>query len=508
MIRALFRRAGLGILPLIIGATILTACAPMIPPPVLTLPVKDQEVPVILAIGPIETTKITYEGAPLNRQMERVIQQMVRDTLLRTDRFKDVVILDLDSRSPAFNSEQVLTAARSQQADVLLTGEVKDFKATVPTFMAGSQYDVTIGLQTHLYQVHTGGLVWKKATKVTVAREGSIFKRRHSLETIVRSVAVPSATAGLLPSLVEYLQTDYAASLKAAGKVIVTAHPSEVFGGAELAKIDAELAPPPTTVSEKEYAYAVIIGVEEYRDLPKVDYAKRDAEMVKQYLIKALGYPEQNIVTLLNERVTRSQIEARLEKWLPKQVAGNSDAEVFVYYGGHGAPDPNTSQAFLVPYDGDPAFLETTAYPLHRLYTSLSELPAKSVTVVMDSCFSGAGGRSIIAKGARPMMISVENPVPAAQNMVVLSAAAGNQISSALPDKRHGLFTYYFLKGLQGEADANQDGAIEVGELYAYLKPQVETAARRMNAEQSPQLLPGADLLGERAKQTVIRLKR
>jgi len=126
----------------------------------------------------------------------------------------------------------------------------------------------------------------------------------------------------------------------------------------------------------------------------------------------------------------------------------------------------------------------------------------------MDSCFSGAGGRSVIARGTRPMLITVEDPLLASQNMVVWSAAAGNQISTAFPEKRHGLFTYYFLKGLQGEADANKDGAVDVAELYAYLKPQVETEARRMHAEQSPQLLPGADLLKERAKVRLVDLKR
>jgi uncharacterized caspase-like protein len=318
-------------------------------------------------------------------------------------------------------------------------------------------------------------------------------------------VAMPSLNAGLLPPLVEYIQTDYAALQRTPSKVQAS---SAVFGGAELARIDAELAPPATTVKPKDHAYAVVIGVEDYRDLPKVDYAKRDAVMVKTYLTRALGYREQNIVMLLNDRVTKSDLEARLEKWLPKQVGGNKDAEVFVYYGGHGAPDPATNQAFLVPYNGDPAYLETSAYPLARLYETLGKLPAKNITVVMDSCFSGAGGRSVIQKGARPMLIKVENPLMASHNMVVISAAAGNQISNALPEKRHGLFTYYFLKGLQGEADANKDGAVDVEELYAFMKPQVETAARRMNAEQSPQLLPGADLLGERAKLRLIELKR
>jgi len=64
------------------------------------------------------------------------------------------------------------------------------------------------------------------------------------------------------------------------------------------------------------------------------------------------------------------------------------------------------------------------------------------------------------------------------------------------------------LKGLQGEADSNKDGAVDVEELYAYLKPHVEIAARRMNTEQTPQLLPGTDLLKERAKLHLIDLTR
>ena len=251
----------------------------------------------------------------------------------------------------------------------------------------------------------------------------------------------------------------------------------------------------------------MIFGVERYRDLPQVDYATRDAEMVKKYLVKTLGYREQNIVMLLNDRVTRSQIEARLEKWLPKQINNDQNSEVFVYYGGHGAPDPETHQSFLVPYDGDPAFLETTAYGLKRLYQVLKELPAKQVTVVLDSCFSGAGGRSVIAKGARPMLITIDSPVVSSENLTVFTAAAGNQISSAYQEKRHGLFTYFFLKGLQGEADLNKDGAIRLRELDEYVRTQVQTVARRKNVDQIPQILPGLDVMGRRADRELVRLR-
>ena len=488
-------------LRIVLCAALAGACTPSIVPPFLTVPVKEQEVPIVLTIGPIHTGKLVYEGAPVGGSIESSIQRTLHDTLSRTNVFKDVVILNAPSQAgEKIDPEQILAAARSQHADLLLVGEVKEFHAeAAATFR--SEYSVLTRLQLQLYNVHTGGQEWKKTEKVTVAHQGS-------LQEIVLNVAVPSLSAGLLPPLIDHVQAEYLASLRGPRISAGAVEPFGVFGGAELAKIDAELAPPSGMTPPKDHAYAVIVGVEDYRDLPKVEYAKRDAEMVRRYLVKALGYREQNIVTILNDRVTKSQLEARLEKWLPKQIAESRDAEVFVYYGGHGAPDPNTNQAFLVPYDGDPAFLETTAYPLKRLYQVLGELPARQVMLVMDSCFSGAGGRSVIARGTRPMLITVEDPLLASQNMVVWSAAAGNQISTAFPEKRHGLFTYFFLKGLQGEADANKDGAVDVAELYAYLKPQVETEARRMHAEQSPQLLPGADLLKERAKVRLVDLKR
>jgi uncharacterized caspase-like protein len=158
----------------------------------------------------------------------------------------------------------------------------------------------------------------------------------------------------------------------------------------------------------------------------------------------------------------------------------------------HGPP----GDAYLVPYDGDPTFVDSTGYPLKRLYAALDKLPVRDVTVVLDSCFSGAGGRSVIAKGMRPMVISVENPVLASSKTVVLAASSGDQVSSTYEAKGHGLLTYYFLKGLQGEGDTNKDGVITMSELFEYVKPQVQKVARKQyNNEQTPQLLASPDLL-------------
>ncbi len=242
-------------------------------------------------------------------------------------------------------------------------------------------------------------------------------------------------------------------------------------------------------------AYAVVVGIEQYRQrLPKADFAANDAKVMADYLTKVMGYEEENVALLLNERAAKTDLEKYVEHWLPKRVEPGDS--VFIYFSGHGAPNPKTGDAYLVPYDGDPAFVDATGYPLKRLYEQVGKLPAKEVVVMLDSCFSGAGGRSVIAKGMRPMVLSVENPVLAGGKTVVLAASQGDQVSSTYDQKGHGLLTYYFLKGLQGEADKNKDGSIDLAEVFAYVKPQVERKARReFNNEQTPQLLGSPELL-------------
>ena len=255
-------------------------------------------------------------------------------------------------------------------------------------------------------------------------------------------------------------------------------------GAASSVAINSDVDKAAFSLPEKPDTYAIVVGIGQYLDLPEAQFAERDAEAVKTQLI-ALGFPSRNVVHLSGEKAGYKSIEKFVETWLPRNT--NENSRVFFYFSGHGAPDPQGGKAYLLPYDGDPNFLENTGYPLKRLYQKLEELKAKEVLVVLDSCFSGAGGRSLLAKGARPLVVSVDTAAQASGKLEVLAAASSDQITSTLEDQGHGTFTYYFLKGITGGA-RGPGGAVTVQGLYDYLTPKVQDAARRQNREQTPSL--------------------
>lgn len=256
-------------------------------------------------------------------------------------------------------------------------------------------------------------------------------------------------------------------------------------------KSDVDDIPAAKSKLNNNKSYAIVIGIERYRQkLPGADFATHDAQTVTDYLTKVLGYPEENVITLLNDRALKSDFEKYFEKWLVNNV--EKESTVFVYYSGHGAPDPRTGSAYLVPYDGDPSFIDQTGYSLKRMYEALGRLQTREIIVVLDSCFSGAGGKSVIAKGARPLVMNLEQDIKLSKNMTVMSASSGDQISSTYDEKGHGLFTYFMLKGIKNEDFVKQDGSLDINELHSYIKPQVERIARKQyNNEQTPQLIGG-----------------
>jgi hypothetical protein len=251
----------------------------------------------------------------------------------------------------------------------------------------------------------------------------------------------------------------------------------------------------PSTGIENKYGIAVIIGNREYksRDVPRVDFAISDARIVKEYVVKALGYREGNIIYL--ENATQAQLRATFgiesdHKGKLFSYLRPDKSDVFIYYSGHGAPDIKTKTGYFVPVDCDPSTVRFNGYSLKTFYDNLAKLPAKSITVVMDACFSGGSEKGMILKSASPVFIQVKNPLVTRENACVFTSSTGEEISSWYPAKKHGLFTYYFIKGLQGEADINNDGRITADELKGFLSEEVSYMARRLHMrEQNPQFM-------------------
>jgi len=249
--------------------------------------------------------------------------------------------------------------------------------------------------------------------------------------------------------------------------------------------------------SRRPSALGVIIGVEDYRYAPSVMFARHDAMVAHEYFVRALGIEESNIYLRTDRDATQGEFRKLFDPdhgWLAKRIKPEK-TEVFIYFVGHGAPDPRTRDAYLVPSDGDPNY-PATSFRLDELYRSLNRIPAKNVTLIIDACFSGQVGRGrqmeMLLAGARG--IGVESRfVEVGPHLIVLTAAHGNQVSSSYPEMSHGLFSYFVFKGLKGYADENGDDEITVRELYDYVREQVMERAGDLDREQTPEL-QGQDL--------------
>jgi hypothetical protein len=237
---------------------------------------------------------------------------------------------------------------------------------------------------------------------------------------------------------------------------------------------------------------AVIIGNGDYvhNDIPDVAVSINDAVTMRKYLVSTFGYREENIIFIKNG--TKTDFETLFgTKDVPEGKLYNyvkpNRSDVFVYYSGHGAPDPASRKAYFIPVDCDPSVnLKIGGYPLETFYLNLEKLPAKSVTVVIEACFSGDSQQGMLIKYASPMFIDVQYPMTG-EKCSVFTSASGDQISSWYPEARHSLFTYYFLRAIRGEADKDKNRRITVREIRDFIDENVPYMARRKyGREQTP----------------------
>ena len=230
----------------------------------------------------------------------------------------------------------------------------------------------------------------------------------------------------------------------------------------------------PVSASAGPRYYALIIGIAGYRNLSdsqQLMYSERDAESIYSVLISREGgsFRAQNVHKLIGAAATLSNLRNEMEIWLPT-VAGENDT-VLVYFAGHGFI--HAGRPYLAPYDIDPKDIAGTGYPMETLSEAVGvKIRARNKILLTDACHSGA-----IAPGAdsRTMSSSLLN---LSRSIFSLTAARDREQSFESPDwgGGHGIFTYYVVNGLKGEADENRDARITADELAEYVHRNVRDA--------------------------------
>lgn len=237
----------------------------------------------------------------------------------------------------------------------------------------------------------------------------------------------------------------------------------------------------PETKELDENTFAVVIANEAYNKEAGVPFAANDGKVFAEYCKKTLGLPDTNIKLLTNATLNDMKHEIA---WLKKIIeTRDGEAKIIFYYAGHGIPDEKNHHAYLLPVDGYGNDV-STGYSLESLYEELGAKESKSVLILLDACFSGSKREGDMLASARGIALKADRGEPQG-NMIVLSAAQGDETAYPYKKEGHGLFTYYLLKKIQ-----ETSGNITISELGDYVHNQVSKQSIVINSKpQTPTII-------------------
>ena len=250
---------------------------------------------------------------------------------------------------------------------------------------------------------------------------------------------------------------------------------------------------------------AVIIGNKSYSEGPgEVAFAHRDAEAFRRYVIDVLGYDPRYVRVLNDASFGDMRLElgtpghpGRLHSFVERRRLLSDDgaavSDVVVFYSGHGMPSLNLEEpgSYLLPVDADPHHPERDGYSVETLYEVVGALPARSVRVFLDACFTGVGGDGQQIVRGSPAAVS-RLPEEVSENTVAFTAAKAQQIAYWDDEAGHGMFTQHVLDALYGGGDKDGDGTVTTREVERYLQEHLWHAVLEKNGrEQDAVLLDG-----------------
>ena len=248
----------------------------------------------------------------------------------------------------------------------------------------------------------------------------------------------------------------------------------------------------PYTGKAVKNRFALIIGNEDYRKYQtglqsdqNVLFARNDALVFKEYAMKTLGVLEKHTFMLTD--ATRGQMSREIER-ITELAKLTPEAEIIFYYAGHGLPEFETHESYLVPVDVTASNLDD-AIKLRDLYSKLASSKASKIVVILDACFSGGGRGENGLLAARTVKIRPKSEIIEG-NIVAFTATSGKEVSLPFERQSHGLFTYHLLKKLQ-----ETQGNVTLDELGQHLENEIPKASLLENGIlQRPQVLVSPEL--------------
>lgn len=222
---------------------------------------------------------------------------------------------------------------------------------------------------------------------------------------------------------------------------------------------------------------AVVVGISEYRDksIGDLRFAHRDAEAFAQYLQERSidRVPSDQLQVLTNADATLSNFGEAL-RWLDDSTAEGD--QVWIYFSGHGEIGRTiTRPEYLLLHDASPKSHLIGAIEITKLQDIISTLSVErkaKVTVILDACRSG---RMEERQTLGISLIGEQRSLQMANELKILSCKP-DELSREGPEWNGGVFTYYLLRGLKGEADQDEDQTINAQELRNYLELSVSSA--------------------------------
>ena len=244
----------------------------------------------------------------------------------------------------------------------------------------------------------------------------------------------------------------------------------------------------PQAAGQLQKTFAVIIANEHYQTVEGVPFAQNDGLAFEAYCQQTLGIPQQNIHLISDATLNGMKYQV---DWLRQVMeAYNGEARAIVYYAGHGIPSEQDQTAYLLPVDGYTGNT-SSAYSLSEFYRTLGSLPARSVTVFLDACFSGTKRDGQMLASARGVAIKAKTSNPQG-NMIVFSAAQGDETAYPYQDQHHGMFTYYILKKLK-----DSKGNTTLGSLSDYVSQEVKRQSIVLNGKMQTPNVTASENMGQ-----------